>query len=209
MRRVSGVVHYGPVTGKSGRLLGRALGHADGIVNWTGKPLEGAINEHVTTDKLDQISHLQFCEVPVPEFSREPVEGWAGRSRFHTRGHDFLRQETDFWTKMYPSESEWRMHVVRKPGSPRGNPASYEVFRTGQKVRGDSAARGVEWHGIPIRSRDFGWTLKYWRTGTRPNGLKQMATTAKWAVSCQHWDFGAVDLLKLGESGSIVLEVKS
>ena len=215
--RVQGVVTYGKNTGVSGRALGTALEGRRGLVNWTGAPLREALNERVTTDKLDQLELLKLGDVPIPEFSTSRVQDWAGRTRFHTKGRDFqprarrgrVGTTPDFWVKMYPSKAEWRMHVCRIPGKPQSRPDSYEVFRTGQKVRGETDARGVEWEGFPIRSRDFGWALKYWRTGTRPNCLAKFVTAAKWAVSCLHWDFGAVDLLQLENGSPMVLEVNS
>lgn len=198
--------------GPSARALRVALRGTRGLVNWTGAPLEGAINARTETNKLAQLERLRNAGIPTPEFDTSPHESWLGRTSYHAGGMDFLDgtrpQAPDFWTKPVKSTSEYRVHVFRMPGGRTGDPASFAAVRVGWKSRDDSLATAQQSSDVlvPVRSRRFGWKLAYY--STPPAGHTDLILLSRWAVAVLGWDFGAVDVLKT-RNGLMVLEANS
>lgn len=199
--------------GPSARALRVALRGTRGLVNWTGAPLEGAINARTETNKLAQLERLRNADIPTPEFSTEAREGWLPRTSYHQGGLDFrdvglTGERADFWTKPVKSTSEYRVHVFRMPGGRVGDPASFAAVRIGWKTRDDSLATEQPPDSVPvlIRSRRFGWRLAYY--ASPPAGHTDLILLSRWTVATLGWDFGAVDVLKT-RNGLMVLEANS
>lgn len=196
--------------GPSARALRAALHGVRGLVNWTGAPLEGAINARTETNKLNQLDRLRSASIPTPEYSTEPVDGWLPRTSYHQGGLDFARlggpDAPDFWTKPVKSSAEYRVHVFRMPGARAGDPAGFAAVRVGWKTRVDDDAAEQPDVLVPIRSRRFGWRLAYY--AAPPAGHTDLILLSRWTVAVLGWDFGAVDVLKT-RKGLMVLEANS
>lgn len=182
------------------------------IVNWSGVPGWADLNAHTETNKLKQLRMLFEAGLRVPNFKTEPIEGWIPRSLYHSQGQDFSRPvRADFWVKPIEAKREWRAHVFT-------DGIRYRVARLGWKVLDypDEARYWNDYQGFPIRSRRFGWRIKYYDS-SRPFLHKMPPSTdvlslidhAGWALTAQGWDMGAVDLLE-GRDGLIyILEVNA
>lgn len=196
--------------GPSARALRAALRGERGLVNWTGAPLEGAINARTETNKLYQLERLRNADIPIPDFSTDAREGWLARTCYHRGGTDFLHtggvEAPDFWTKPLKSSAEYRVHVFRMPGGRPGDPAGFRAVRIGWKTRVDDDTPSQPVSLVPIRSRRFGWRLAYY--ATPPAGHADLILLSRWAVAVLGWDFGAVDVLKT-RNGLVVLEANS
>ena len=203
-------VIYGRTSGPSARALAEGLGiiakrrdeyvldeFDDVDVNWTGAPLDMAINANTETHKLRQLERWQSAGLACIPFSTEERIDWLGRSNYHWGGRDFTRPtRPDFWTQPMRSVKEWRVHVFRKPGGTRGNPADYKVARVGWKVNVEpNLNREVE--GVQIRNRRTGWRLQHY---AEPRAVQGRDLLARWAIAILGWDFGCVDVLQTNDN---------
>jgi hypothetical protein len=152
---------------------------------------------------VEQLTRMQAAGVSVPEFSLvrpAPPQGWWGRRLIHTRGLDIrdpVRQprgfrESEFWVRVVPSESEFRIHIFEGRSISRA-----------QKVPGSTLDASLP----PVRSqlvrnRRTGWRLRHQCTL-----LPGVREAAKAAVAALGYDFGAVDILVRPDGTPCVLEV--
>ena len=167
------------------------LSAPDGVINWTGAPLEGAdLNAAAFTNKLTQLEKLQEAGVLVPGFCAAggafpdipPYPGWLGRRSNHKKGRDFrghyAPKMPDFYVEPLILTQEKRLHVFKRPQG------AFCVIRTATKV----PIEGEETHPW-VRSHETGWKLSY--TGGSTEAERRAATSAVRALGL---DFGAVDI---------------
>lgn len=190
---------YCPRRSQTARELQEALWEfpeAEGEVNWSGAPREGALNARSRTDKLSQLTQLTLKGVSVPFFSLTPKAGWLGRTRFHQQGRDFTRRRgvrnPDFWVPQLNLEDEWRLHFIR---TPNGN---LKLLRSGLKL--PSRPDFHPW----VKSHRLGWKLSY--VGGAPEAH---VAEARKAMAALQLDFGAVDISTLSSGDPVVLEVNT
>lgn len=132
------------------------------------------INGGRILNKLEELEALRDAGVPTVEFSREPVEGWLGRSAHHSQGLDLLRPPSrpDYWVQKETFAYEARVHIWRGMS-----------IRAGIKV----PVPGETQHDW-IRSRGCGWYIRY-------DGVHRAERdAARAAVEALQLDFGAVDI---------------
>jgi glutathione synthase/RimK-type ligase-like ATP-grasp enzyme len=54
--------------------------------------------------------------------------------------------------------------------------------------------------GVQIKSRQYGWTLRYYSNSNLSNSLPyNLGLLCRWAIASLGWDFGAVDVLKVND----------
>jgi hypothetical protein len=191
-------------TAPTGEALSRALQGSplNGLVNWTGAPLEGALNAKAKTHKFEQLETLQAADVRCPYHEKPlanwptlpPYPGWIPRTNFHRAGRDFVRRNVapDFWVKPLVLSEEWRVHVFK---TKKGN---YRVVRCAKKVPLEGAH---PW----IRNYDLGWRFSY-----EMGCPEEIKTIAREAIKALDLDFGAVDAgMDVNNAFAFVLEVNT
>ena len=215
-------LQYSSPFGLSGKRLASALGlqaskhpptGATICVSWGSPhaPAE-ALNGGIRVGKLFQLETWKSADLSTLTFSRSPERGWLPRSGRSFGGRDFggALAYSRYWTK--PVENviaEFRVHVIRKPNTSGCSPAKFSVVRLGQKVNVDPSLNR-EVGGVQIRSRQFGWHLKYFGPSMRQTltSLGDLDLQCRWALSSLGWDFGAIDVLQT-EQGFVLLEANS
>ena len=208
--------------GKSGKRLAYALGltplrdfnrrlPSDGSVriSWAAHCPE-SLNGEINWSKLNQLQQWNEAGLTTLNHSLQPNPTWLGRSGSSHGGGDFLGFLTrpTYWTKPVTDVTrEWRVHVCRKPGTRAGTPSSYQVIRLGYKVNEDPSLNKLV-AGVQIRSRQFGWKIKYLNLRELAN-RKDLSLLSRWSLSTIGWDFGAVDVLETGDGRYHLLEANS
>lgn len=147
-------------------------------------------------NKYKELQLMQKAGVPVPEFSRDRVPGWRGRSFHHQCGDDLLSDRySDYFVKIIPNiKHELRMHVFNG-----------HVFRTGIKIH-DATER--EHHPV-FKTWNTGWVVSYVRRYLENIPTQKYWRTANAAVKALGYDFGAVDLGLTEDGAPVVFEVNS
>ncbi len=214
-------VYYKPPFGKSAKKLAQAMGltalrvrgslsDAEGIA-W-GTRMPGTLNGEISVGKLYQLDKWADAGLSIVPYSVEKKKDWLPRGSGHYGGSDFegFGFRPAYYTNPIASDNEYRLHVFRYKGK-RGNPANYMVARVGWKVN-EEPEKNTSAQGVPIRSRQFGWRIKYYNDNNCMAWVgrhQKVDLLARWAVASLGWDFGAVDILK-GESGKhYLLEANS
>ena len=182
------------------------------VVTWGAGATEG-LNSQIHLGKLHQLQTWSSIPLSTLTFSTSSVEGWLPRSGNSFGGRDFLPSSSgwtpSYWTQPICSSAEYRLHLCRKPGRPLGHPSSYRTIRFGWKTNSEPALnRTVE--GVPIRSRQYGWKLKYYaQNNLRSSIPSSLDLLARWAIAALGWDFGAVDVIKTREGKYVLIEANS
>lgn len=161
-----------------------------------GWDLEGVkiINSSTKFGKAWEHEHMASVGIPVPGFSRTPVEGWHGRRDNHQKGHDFTEppRRPAYWVEHLDLVLEYRVHVWMG-----------KVLRIGMR----SPMKRFNGNHHPwVRSAGTGWGFKFrgaWRDAV-PEGVRRWA---KEAVASLGLDFGAVDMAVARDGRVYVLEV--
>ena len=172
-----------------------------------------ALNGSISVNKLEHLQTWKSADLQSLPFSTSMVESWMPRSGTSFGGRDFLagrQMVPQYWTKpVLDVKMEYRVHLCRLPGQVRGNPSSYRVIRLGYKVNADPGLN-IKSHGVPIRSRQFGWHLKYFSPENLGRNLQnKLSLLSRWAIATIGWDFGAIDVLHTEDNQYVLLEANS
>ena len=212
---------YRPSFGPSARKLARLLGvkpvffnrlRGQACISWgaASSRSQARLNGGICLSKEQHLKMWKESSLQTVQLSHSPVQGWLPRSGSSFGGRDFQDTPSSiaYWTKpILNSTAEYRLHLAIKPGKKRGNPNSYRVIRYGYKTNQDPSLN-VTTCGIQIRSRQFGWHLKYYNQSTMEiNSSLDLA--ARWAIAVVGWDFGAIDVLRTRDNKYVILEINS
>lgn len=186
--------------------------HPVSNVAWGAPDVEGSLNGGIRCGKLHQLQVWNDAELRTVPFSTERHDGWLARGVNHFGGNDFNGHVSTvaYYTKPIPSSVEYRMHVFRYKNT-RGNPANYMTARVGWKVN-EEPEKNRESCGVPIRSRQFGWKLKYYNASNTVDFVRRHPNAdllARWAIATLDWDFGAIDMIKGQDGRYYLLEANS
>ena len=182
------------------------------MVNWSGMFADMAdINAFTSSDKLKQLIAFQEAGLTVPRFQTEWDPRMMGRTRYHRKGSDFDGDVNvfDFYVEPVKIKREWRFHVFR-------DGASYRVARVGRKVNVNESLNHWWDMGYPIRSRRFGWHIKYYDSSKpwlhkMPKSMHVLdfIDHAGWALLSQDWDMAACDIGELDNGKPVLLEANA
>jgi hypothetical protein len=191
------------------------VGPTDVLVNW-GSSQPGGLNSMGRLNAVDQLTCMREGGVEVPDFTTDRTlalhwvkEGHLvfGRSKYHTQGRDIVGPgrrapllynrewlNREWWSKVVPNvESEWRIHICRRPNG------EYSSIARGLKVQ-----VGEPWRVMPVRSRNNGWHMAH---DVKPP--EQVREAARSAVRSLGYDFAGVDVLWTNDNRAVVLEANT
>lgn len=214
---------YGPGFGRSAKLLAASAGLQPirigsrfqprelPILSWGTRSATQSLNGQICVNKLSQLKLWTDASLKTLTFALTPQPNYLPRTGTSYGGKDFDGRRIltpRYWTKPLQSDAEYRVHLFRAKGKPRGSPSSYKVIRFGYKVN-ESPSLNREVCGIPIRSRQFGWKIKYFgQERIQRNLPSDLSLLARWAIATIGWDFGAIDVLHVGDQW-VLLEANS
>lgn len=171
-----------------------------------------ALNGGIRVGKLHQLKTWAEASLSTLTTSTSPRTGWLHRSGNSFGGRDFSRtlpSSSGYWTK--PVENvinEYRVHVIRKPGSTKRTPQNYSVVRLGRKINVEPQLNKIV-NDVQIRSRQFGWRLEYFGSSMRRVLSEDLSLQCRWAIATLGWDFGAIDVLETEDGKYVLLEANS
>ena len=152
---------------------------------------------------IEQLQLFKDYNIKCPEFTINLLEAYNwldqgyfvyGRNLYHTQGKDIVTYNSrkffrkDFWVKVIPIESEWRIHIFNG-----------KCIARGLKVQTSPPTKS-----LPIRVRQNGWTLTH--KIEPPKGIR---TFAKQMVQAVDYLYGACDIVIDSEGTFWALEVNT
>lgn len=184
----------------------------------------------------NQLLKLKESKIPTPEATNDYEQAleWYrngytlyARLNNHTQGRDIIRinphpaifskkaRQRDYWVRYYNSPGtplqnqeginltiyEWRTHICKLGAKP-------QTIGVGTKIKSGNPTRQKNLRLVDeVRSRRNGWTMRL--DIKPPKGVRPLARAA---IEALGYDFGAVDIIDLGEDSDprfMVLEVNS